>query len=164
MGSLLFCLMFTYNEIYEAYLDCYKNKKKSPGAILFRENLYNNIRILTDEINNYTYTPLPSTAFVITDPKLREVFAADFRDRVIHHLIINELLPYFEEYFIEDSFSCMPRRGTLFGVQKMASYMENCQEGWYVMKMDVKSFFMGIRKSLLSDRLDDFICERYTNL
>ena len=164
MGSLLFCLMFTYNEIYEAYLDCYKNKKKSPGAILFRENLYNNIRILTDKINNYTYTPLPSTAFVITDPKLREVFAADFRDRVIHHLIINELLPYFEEYFIEDSFSCMPGRGTLYGVQKMASYMENCQEGWYVMKMDVKSFFMGIRKSLLSDRLDDFICERYTNL
>lgn len=83
MGSLLFCRMFTYNEIYKAYLDCYKNKKKSPGAILFGENLYNNIRLLTDEINNYTYTFLPSTVFVITDPKLREVFAADFRDRIL---------------------------------------------------------------------------------
>ena len=155
--------MFTYNEIYEAYLDCYKNKKNSPGAILFRENLYNNIKILTDEINNHCYNPLPSTVFVITDPKLREIFAANFRDRIIHHLIIIELLPYFEEYFIQDSFSCMPGRGTLHGIQKMASYMDLCEKDWYVMKMDVKSFFMGIRKSLLSKRLDDFIISRYTN-
>lgn len=103
--------MFTYNEVYEAYLDCYKNKKNSPGAILFRENLYNNIKILTDEINNHCYSPLPSTAFVITDPKLREIFAANFRDRIIHNLIIIELLLYFEEYFIQDSFSCMPGKG-----------------------------------------------------
>lgn len=57
----------------------------------------------------------------------------------------------------------MPGRGTLHGIQKMASYMDLCEKDWYVMKMDVKSFFMGIRKSLLSKRLDDFIISRYTN-
>ena len=41
--------------------------------------------------------------------------------------------------------------------------MDLCEKDWYVMKMDVKSFFMGIRKSLLSKRLDDFIISRYTN-
>lgn len=153
--------MFTYNEIYKAYLDCYKNKKNSPSAIRFRENLLYNIRKLTDEINSFTYYPLPSTTFVITDPKLREVFAADFRDRVIHHLIINELLPYFENYFIPESFSCMPSRGTLYGVQTMAKYMEECEDSWYVMKMDVRSFFMSISKSLLASRLDAFVCNVY---
>ena len=153
--------MFTYNEIYKAYLDCYKNKKNSPSAIRFRENLLYNIRKLTDEINSFTHYPSPSTTFVITDPKLREVFAADFRDRVIHHLIINELLPYFENYFIPESFSCMPSRGTLYGVQTMAKYMEECEDSWYVMKMDVRSFFMSISKSLLASRLDAFVCSVY---
>ena len=155
--------MFTYNEIYKAYLDCYKNKKNSPGAIIFRENLLKNIRDLTQEINEYKYFPRPSTVFIITDPKLREVFAADFRDRIVHHLIINELLPYFQRYFIKESFSCMPKRGTLYGVKTMAEYMNSCKDDWYVMKMDVKSFFMGIRKSLLLERLDKFVLNNYTD-
>lgn len=66
--------MFTYNEVYEAYLDCYKNKKNSPGAILFRENLYNNIKILTDEINNHCYSPPTIYSFCDNGPKIERNF------------------------------------------------------------------------------------------
>ncbi|MBP3732280.1 MAG: RNA-directed DNA polymerase [Bacilli bacterium] len=147
--------------MYKAYLECYKNKKKSPGAMEFLFNYQKNIRKLLYEVNSRTYTPSLSTVFIIKDPKIREVFAAHFRDRIIHHLLIKELLPLFQEYFIENSFSCMPGRGTLAGVLKMAEYMDIVPKDWYVMKMDVSSFFMGIRKSWLASRLESFIRENY---
>ena len=81
-----------------------------------------------EEINSYTYKIGISSAFVITDPKVREVFAADFRDRIVHHLVINELEPYFEQYFIAETFSCLKGRGTLHGVEKLASVIEEKSE------------------------------------
>lgn len=153
--------MFTYNEITDAFWECYKNKKKTGGAEEFLFGYQEKLFRLTDEINNKTYAPLPSNVFIITDPKIREVFAADFRDRIVHHLVIRELLPYFQQYFIPECFSCMPGRGNLYGVQVLADYMNRCSLDWYVLKMDVTSFFMSIRKSLLADQLTRFIIENY---
>lgn len=153
--------MITYSEVYDAFLDCYRNKKKSRGAMEFLYDYQRKLRILTEEINNRTYQPSTSKVFIITDPKVREIFAADFRDRIIHHLIIRELLPLFRSYFIPESFSCMPGRGTLYGIKTIASYMDQCLPGWYVMKMDMKSFFMTIRKSLLAGGLEEFIRANY---
>ena len=153
--------MIYYNEMYYSYQECYKNKKKSPGAKEFLFNYIRGVMRLTDEINNRTYQPKPSTVFIITDPKIREVFAADFRDRIVHHLVIYELLPLFQKYFIPECFSCMPGRGNLYGIQVLASYMDLCQSDWYVMKMDVSSFFMNIRKSILAKNIVKFIQDNY---
>lgn len=157
--------MITYGEIEEAFIDCYKKKKKTPVAERFVMGGYHTKLLrLTDDINSRTYTPLPSTVFYINDPKTREIFAADFRDRIIHHLIIRELMPLFQSYFIPTSFSCMPGRGTLAAVFMMSKFLEEAvQRGWWVMKMDIQSFFMGIRKSVLADRLEEFIRREYQN-
>jgi hypothetical protein len=155
--------MITYGEIEKAFIDCYKKKKKTPGAEKFIMGGYHSKLLrLTDDINFRTYKPLPSTVFYIRDPKPREIFAADFRDRIIHHLIIRELMPLFQDYFIPTSFSCMPGRGTLVAVFMMSKFLEEAvQRGWWVMKMDIQSFFMSIRKSILAKRLEKFIREGY---
>ena len=153
--------MITYDELYRAFLECYSKKKKTPGAIKFILHLHDNLRALLREINERTYVVSPSTVFIITDPKIREIFAADFRDRIIHHLVIRELLPLFQDYFIPDSFSCMPGKGNLCGVKVMQSYLDRCPPNWYVMKMDISSFFMGINRHLLAWSLECFIRERY---
>ena len=61
---------------------------------------------LWDELNSVEYKPTTSIAFCITRPKLREVFAANFRDRIVHHLIYDIISPYWEKQFIYDSYSC----------------------------------------------------------
>lgn len=98
---------FTYAEVVAAFDDCLKHKKNTKGAKDFCLNKISNLLDLTDEINSRTYKIGTSQAFIITDPKVREVFAAAFRDRIVHHLIIRELEPYFERYFIGTTFSCM---------------------------------------------------------
>ena len=152
---------FTYNEIFSAFEDCLRNKKSTQGAKEFCMNKVDNLINLTDEINNKTYAIGTSRAFVITDPKLREVFAADFRDRIVHHLVIRELEPHFENYFIKDTYSCMKGRGTLHGVQRLATLIEEKSNSYttpyYIAKLDYKAFFMSIDKQLLCKRLLEFI-------
>lgn len=156
---------FTYGEVFSAFEDCLKHKKNSIGAMEFRVDEIDNLIDLTDEINSFTYQISTSDAFMICDPKIREVFAAKFRDRIVHHLVILELKPYFEQYFIPYTFSCMEGRGVLAGVKTLAReidlHSKHYQSPFYIAKLDFKAFFVSIDKYLLWRRLDDFIVSNY---
>lgn len=158
---------FSYGEVFEAYEDCIKNKRNTSNAREFEIDYIEKVTRLCDDINDGTYEIGKSIAFVVTFPVYREVFAADFRDRIVHHLVIKELMPYFEKYFIKESFSCMEGKGVLYGVKTMFEYIKECTENYtkdaWILKMDIKSFFMSINKQLLADMIDDFIVEYYEN-
>lgn len=156
---------FTYNEVFTAFEDCLKHKRNSFGAMKFRVNEVDNLIQLTDEINSFTYQISTSEAFMISDPKIREVFAADFRDRIVHHLVILELKSLFEQYFISHTFACMEGRGVLAGIKTLSNEIDNYSEHYsqplYLAKLDFKAFFTSIDKRLLQKRLDDFIIQYY---
>ena len=46
---------------------------------------------LAREVFNCEYVPRQSIAFIVTKPCLREVVAADFRDRIVQHYIVMRL-------------------------------------------------------------------------
>lgn len=158
---------FSYGDMFDAYQDCIRNKRNTSNAREYELDYVENVTRLCDDINDGTYQIGKSIAFVVTFPVYREVFAADFRDRIVHHLVIKELMPYFEKYFIKESFSCMKDKGVLYGVKTMTEYMKECTENYtkdaWILKMDIKSFFMSINKELLANMLDDFIVEHYEN-
>ena len=82
----------TFEEIYEAYNLCLKNKKKKMGTYNFvNENLCKNLIELLDELNKREYVPKQSNCYVITDPALREIYAAQFADRIVQHLYMREV-------------------------------------------------------------------------
>ena len=143
-------------EVYAAYLDCKKRKSKSTSYTRFAANEAANIYSLWEDLNNRTYTIGRSDAFCVTRPKVREVFAAQFRDRIVHHLLMLRLLQYFEEAFIEDTYNCRKNKGTDYGICRIARYMQNNSDKW-VLKCDIKHFFMNIDKQLLANRLEVFI-------
>lgn len=108
----------TILEVFQAYYDCRVNKRNTANSIAFEINYESNLIQLYEEIINGTYCPGRSIAFVVEKPVKREIFAADFRDRVVHHFIINKLNPLFEKQFIYDSYSCRIDKGTHFGIIK----------------------------------------------
>ncbi len=150
----------TPEEVYDAYLDCRRRKRNSKSCALFEQDELTNIYVLWNDLNNHTYTIGKSTAFCVTRPKVREVFAADFRDRVVHHLLIARLLPYFEAAFIPDTYNCRKHKGTEYGVQQVAAMAEDYADGW-VLKCDLQGFFMTIHKPTLADALEHFIRTQY---
>ena len=151
--------------ILEAHIDCHRGKASSPDAILFEVNLFENITRLTEEVNDRTYKPMPSITFVVSRPVYREVFAANYRDRVIHHYIALRLEPLFEEVFSDRTFNCRKGKGQLYGVRMLREDIRECSENhtkpcWYL-KCDMKGFFMSIPRQRLADMVDAFIVENY---
>jgi RNA-directed DNA polymerase len=152
-------------ELFDAYFNCRKNKRRTANAAAFEVNYEENLVGLRREINDGTYEPGRSLAFIVNKPVKREIFAADFRDRVVHHLIVNKINHLFEKEFIYDSYACRIGRGTHFGINRVDRFIRRetanyAREAW-ILKLDIKGFFMSIDRRLLFDRLEEFLRERY---
>jgi hypothetical protein len=152
-------------ELFEAYYSCRKNKRNSRSALDFEARFEREIWQLHKELVSRTYQPGRCIAFIVEEPVKREVFASCFRDRVVHHWLIDRLNPLFEKLFIHDSYACRPNKGNLFGIRRVASGMRTvCQETqWdgYVLKLDIRGFFMHINRNILYQKLENFIRSSY---
>ena len=152
-------------EVFEAYFQCRKNKRRTCNALGFETDFEDSLIRLWEEIVDGTYYPGRSIAFIVTKPVKREVFAADFRDRIVHHLIAGKIMDLLEEEFIHDSYSCRVGKGTQYGIKRVAEFMRKCSKDYtkdcYILKMDIKSFFMSMDKPLLYKRLVAFLDEKY---
>lgn len=86
-------------------------------------------------------------------PKLREIIAADFRDRVVHHVLIERLnKKIFEPRFIHDSYACRVNKGTHAAVDRLNSFIHSLRgkaKLTYYLQLDIKSFFINIDKNIL---------------
>lgn len=152
-------------DFYVAYKDCRKHKRTTDNAIRFELNYEINLNRLWYEVNTMTYNIGKSNCFIVTKPKLREVFAADFRDRIVHHIIMMRLEPLFENEFIDDNYNCRKGKGTSYGVSRLHKQIEEFTEKYtkpcWIGKFDLCGFFMSIHKPTLWKMLEKFINEKY---
>ena len=148
---------FSFEELVQAYFDCRKSKRNTQSALAFEQNLERNLTHLNDDLLAGTYRPGRSICFVVTRPKAREVWAADFRDRVAHHLLYNRISPRFYASFIADSCACIPGRGTLYASNRLESKIRSITQNWsrpaYYLKLDLANFFVSINKVVLRDQI-----------
>jgi RNA-directed DNA polymerase len=156
-------LDLTFEEVVTAYLDCRKGKRKTIHALDFEFNLEKNLYELYQDLIHGWYQIGKSIAFVVEQPKIREIWAGTFRDRIVHHIIYNRLAPRFYPSFIRNSFACIPERGVLDGSGRLWSGMRsitgNWQESCYYLQGDVRNFFVSIDKEILYSMLTPKIHE-----
>ena len=142
-------------DLYAAFICAKRHKAKKPYVLHFERNLKENIESLCDDLWTRRYKPEPSTCFVIQRPKKREVFAAQFRDRIVHHLYYNYTHELFERTFIQDTYSCIPGRGTHYGIERMKQHIRQESHNWqrpcYALKIDIRGYFMHINRRRLLD-------------
>jgi len=98
----------------EAYSDARKGKLGTRDAQSYDITRYVQNTKLWREIADGVYHPSPGIAFIVEHPVIREIFAAPFRDRVVHHFLFNMVEPWWDKRFIFDSYSCRKHKGTLF--------------------------------------------------
>lgn len=149
--------VFSYRNIYHRYLDCRKNKRSTINALRFEINANENIIRLEHELKNKTYRPSRSILFTAKKPKLREIFAADFRDRIVHHILVHYLEKIWDPIFIHDSYACRVGKGTHKAVTRLQSFSgritKNGNVRAYYLQLDIKDFFTSIDKEILFDLL-----------
>ena len=112
-------------DVFYAYYDCRKEKRNSWSALRFEENLERNIMQLHRELEDGSWHPGRLSCFVITFPKPREIWASDFRDRVVQCVFYNRWRDRFHNSFIYDTYACIPGRGALMGSRRIEQMMKS---------------------------------------
>lgn len=148
----------TPEEIFQAYYDCRKHKRNTREALEFEFDFEHNLLVLLNEINSFSYEVGKSSVFIIDKPVVREVFAASFRDRIVHHLLINLIGPTLERHFIFDSYACRTGKGSHLGIERLRKAVAANPNAW-ILKMDISSFFMSIDRNLLWKRIKNYLEE-----
>jgi hypothetical protein len=143
-------------ELHTAYLDARRGKLKKPRVKEFEPEANARIKTLAQQIHSRTYQPLPSTAFIVHDPVIREIFAADFSDRIVHHLLFNQVESWWDTHFHPDNYSCRKGKGTLYGIRRLDHHIravsENYHKPAYILKLDISGYFMSLDRKLLFKR------------
>lgn len=142
-----------YNDLLIAYKEAKKHKIKKHYVISFSKNYKNILKKLCDDLYNKTYEPSHSSCFIVNHPKKREIFAAQFIDRIVHHLYFNYTHELYESTFITDTYSCIKNRGTHYGISRLKQHIlkesNNYNKECYILKMDIKGYFIHINRNKL---------------
>ena len=161
-----------YNNLYDqvhhpvnlwwAFKAAARGKRYTPAVATFEYDLEKNLIEIEHDLKNETYELGGYHSFEIDKPKRRLVNAAPFRDRVVHHALMNIIEPLFERQFIFDSYANRVGKGTHAALDRCTYYLRRYA---YVMHLDVRQFFPAVDHeilvSILSRAIDD---ERVTNL
>ncbi len=137
-------------EVFQAYFDCRKHKRNKKSVIEFESNLEKNLIELYYDLINNTYKIGRSIYFILTKPKYREVWAANFRDRIVHHIVYNRISKYYFNRFISDSYACIPNKGVQATALKVKRLIKNNK---YYIKLDIRNFFVSIDRNILKNIL-----------
>lgn len=152
-----------FEEVVKAYFDCRRRKRKSLHALDFEFDLEKNLYQLYEDLIDGNYQISQSIVFAIEQPKIREIWSATFRDRVVHHVIYNRLCPRFYPGFIRNSFACIPERGSLDASDHLWDGMRSITQNWqkpsYFLGADVRNFFVSIHKPTLFELVTQKIHE-----
>ncbi len=146
----LYDKIYELKNLYSAYYKARRRKQNKSDIIEYSTNLEKNIKELQNQlieeccnVGNYKY-------FKINDPKERIICAADFKERVLHHAIVNILDKYFENYQIFDTYACRKDKGTHKAV-KRAYIMAKSNECY--LKLDIRKYFDSVDHNVLKNQL-----------
>ena len=149
-GNLLDMIACTEN-LHLAFIKARKSKQGQSAVLAFEKDLDSNLLMLQNqlivnnvEVGNYHY-------FTITDPKVRQICAAPFCERVLHHALMNVCHPWFERHLISDTYATRKNKGTYSALDRA----KNCARTFsHYVKMDIRKYFDNIDHAILKKQLD----------
>ena len=157
-----------FSSIVEAYRDCLSNKRGTNSYNKFTMTYEGQLVWLWERIRTRTYSPGYSYCFIVDYPVTREIFAASFIDRVVHHYIALRIEPILEALFVEQgnvSKNCRKGQGGMKMISEVDAMIKEVSENYttdaYIFKGDFANFFMSIDKAIMWEMIDDFVRGHY---
>jgi retron-type reverse transcriptase len=142
----LFAKIFAFENLLLAAQLAAQGKREQPNVMHFFQRVEENLWRLQEELQTQTYRPGEYSTFHIYEPKPRMISAAPFRDRVVHHALINLIGPLFEKSFIFDSYANRVGKGTHRAIRRYQHFLRDYR---YVLKCDIRKYFPSIDHDIL---------------
>lgn len=153
----LFNKIIEYKNLELAFYKASKRKHSSSNYLYFRIKKDLNIQKIQYRLYSGNYDIGHYKSFKIFEPKERNITAAPFEDRIIHHAIINILEEVFEKNLIFHTYACRKKKGTHAAVDAVKKHIKKNQ---YFLKLDVKKYFDSINHQILKELLCRLISDR----
>ncbi len=142
--------LISFENLLAAAHNSARGKRFRQPVLKFQVELEHELYRLQAALRDHSYRPGDYCTFFIHHPKKRLISAAPYRDRVVHHALVNVLEPIYEGCFIHDSYACRKGKGTHAAMRRAQHYARRHRWAW---KADIAKFFPSIDHSILKQLL-----------
>ncbi|MCK9325941.1 MAG: RNA-directed DNA polymerase [Bacteroidales bacterium] len=132
-----------------AFYKAQKRKTLLPDVVAFRNNLDVELSQIRTELESGLYRPSEYRRFIIREPKERLICAAPFRDRVVHHALMNLCEGRFEQHLIPHTCACRKGKGTDYALKIARDFKKK----WFL-KLDIHKYFDSISHDKMYNHLE----------
>ena len=150
--------------LWESMMKCKKGVMWKDSVAHFVLNGIKEVKKLSDELHNETYTERKPKYFTVTSPKRREIMSISFRDRVFQRSLNDvAVYPAMVKSFIYDNAACQKDKGTDFARNRLKCHLQRFYrkhgKNGYVLKLDIKGYYPNMRHDIVMNvfrkHLDD---------
>lgn len=156
--------VYDWDNLLQAYTEARRGKTYSSSYLRFKEYHLSNLRNLQLRLIEGSWQPDPQLQFDIIDPKKRTISCQSFRDRVLHHALIQVVGPILDAAMMPQVFACRVGLGTHKCVTRVQQLMRQNPKAW-VLHVDFNKFFPSMPQDLLLAHLGKKLtCQRTLSL
>lgn len=137
-----------------------KGKRYNYYATGFDYNLISCLIKLQAELRNGAYNPSGYRKKIVVEPKVRNIEAPAYRDRIVHHALHYFISPFYERFFIADSYACRPNRGIHHAAARVQHFLRQGGPDLYVCQLDVSKYYASINHDRLLQLLQQKIGDK----
>lgn len=138
-----FLRLTALENLYACWLKARRNKGRRERIQRFAEDPLNYLLIIQDRLRSRRYTFGPYRSFTVREKKFRDVVDAPIKDRVVHWMLYDTLLPIWQPRFIHDTYGNLPGRGTHAAVRRLADFCRTPVCRW-VLQLDISKYFYSV--------------------
>ena len=155
--------MKRYNNLYnfdlKDIIDVYKkqirvNTKNKYKIKRFEDFYAVNIYRIKKILDSKNYKIGRYNIFLIKEPKCRIIMSQKITDKVINHLVANNiLLPILDKSLIDTNVATRKEKGTHYGIKYIKKSLNNMDGEVYALKFDISKYFYNINHTKLIEML-----------
>jgi hypothetical protein len=145
----LYNSIVSLENLYVASKKAQKGKTKHNDIINWNKDLDRNILELHKSLVEKSYAVPEYSIFIINEPKERTISKLPFKERVVHHAILNYLEPILKSCFISQTYSCIKGRGIHKCLKDLNRALLDKENTIYCLKLDIKKFYPSIDNEIL---------------
>lgn len=136
-----------------------KNRKKVRKILENEEKWVFKIREYAINFTHFYHKP--KEIYDGISRKKREIVIPTVMESILHHMIVQVLMPMFTKGMYEHSYGSVPGRGGLYGKKHIAKWIrKGGRDIKYIYKLDIRHFYPNIPQSKLMDKLRSKVHDR----
>ncbi len=143
--------------LYLAFYKAKKTKWHKQNVLDYADNLDENLQSLNQQIITGNVNVGDYNFFKIYDPKERQICAASFAERVLHHAIINVCHQYIDNRLIYDTYATRIKKGTYKALDRAGIFSKKNN---YFVKFDIRKYFDSIDHKIMKQILQKYFKDK----